>query len=272
MERIIPAYSMGLRDIHPLFCGFDECKKGHGYGPATREYYLIHYVLDGRGIFRSGGVTYNLSRGRCFLICPGDVTFYKADDNEPWHYIWIAFSGEMAGAFLERAGLGAQNPVFGSEKISALFEAFHKELIINDFPDDTAPFFLMSKIYAFFSILPQIAVTETQREKYINKAVYYISTMYSKNISVDLLAHYCGLDRRYLSRIFKLVKGVTIQQYIMDLRMQKAHELLQFTQLSVGDIARSVGYTDVYNFSKMFKKNYGKAPLHFRKISIIAQQ
>jgi AraC-like DNA-binding protein len=88
--------------------------------------------------------------------------------------------------------------------------------------------------------------------------------MYTNKISVASLAHFCGLDSRYLCRIFKKETGMTLQEYILDYRLSKAHVLLLETSLTIGDTARSVGYTDVYNFSKMFKKKYGVSPRNIR--------
>ena len=264
LERNIPLMSPGLSEIYPLFYGWEQCDGGHSYGPAVREYFLIHHVLSGKGSF-SCGKTYCLKQGQCFLICPGDVTFYKADQNDPWAYCWVAFGGELAEMLLKKAGLGREKPVFENEKVTELFRGLCVRIRNHDISWDGAGMTLLSMIFAMFSFLPQKNSVRTEREKYIDKAKSYISSMLQAPFTVEQLAQYCRLDRHYLCRIFKQQTGLTLQQYIIRLRMRKAAGLLRSSTLSVGDIARSVGYGDVYNFSKMFKKQIGLSPRCYRK-------
>ncbi len=79
-------------DINPLLVGTEKCAAGHTYGPAVREYYLIHYVTSGKGTFQADGKEYRLTSGDMFLIRPQQVTTYLADQKEPWSYIWVGFT------------------------------------------------------------------------------------------------------------------------------------------------------------------------------------
>lgn len=264
MEYVVPLQDPGLSEIFPLFCGWEECQRGHSYGPAVREYFLIHHVLCGKGVFSCGKI-YHLEQGQCFLICPGDVAFYQADESDPWSYCWIAFGGELAGTLLSRAGLGSGSPVFGNENISRLFRTLSGLIQSSGIPWESAGMSLLSMIFALFSYLPRLEPMQTQREKYIAKAKGFIASMLPVPFTVERLARYCGLDRRYLCRIFRQQTGLSPSQYILEMRMRKARELLRSSPLPVGDISRSVGYGDVYNFSRMFKRRTGLSPQHYRK-------
>ena len=75
------------------FCGSENCPPRHAYGPAVRPHYLLHVILKGRGIYQYKGQTYALSAGDAFLIPPAEVTYYQADEREPWSYAWVGFDG-----------------------------------------------------------------------------------------------------------------------------------------------------------------------------------
>lgn len=264
MERAISAFNTGIRELYPLFCGTEECHSGHSFGPKVRDYFLIHCVNSGKGVFVSGGREYTLTRGQCFIIRPGDITYYKADENDPWTYTWISFNGENAPLFAKRAGL-YKTFVIENTEIFAIFENLRNLVLSGRLETENNEFSMLSVLYALFAALPRNSPTESPKELYIRRVKNYVGNMISNPISVEKIAADCGLERHYLCRIFKAQTGRTLQEYIIDCKMQKAKQLLLFTSLNVGDIGRSVGYSDVYNFSKMFKKHSGLSPLKTRK-------
>ncbi len=70
-------------DLNLYHCGSENCAPGHSYGPAIRDHYLIHYILDGKGFFQVNNKTYHLKNGQGFLICPDIITYYEADKENP---------------------------------------------------------------------------------------------------------------------------------------------------------------------------------------------
>ena len=56
-------------------CGYENCAPGHSYGPIMRNGYLIHYVLDGKGIYKARGELFRLKAGDAFLICPDELIY-----------------------------------------------------------------------------------------------------------------------------------------------------------------------------------------------------
>jgi AraC-like DNA-binding protein len=102
------------------------------------------------------------------------------------------------------------------------------------------------------------------KEAYVKKALEYISMNYSRKISVSQIARSVGLDRSYLYSLFMEYLKTSPQEYLINFRIEKACELMQANLLSIGDIARSVGYDDPLTFSKVFRKLKGVSPSKFR--------
>ena len=67
------------------------CEPSHSFGPARREYYLLHFVAEGCGVYHCGGEDYPVGPGQMFVIRPEEMTVYRADAQNPWHYIWVGF-------------------------------------------------------------------------------------------------------------------------------------------------------------------------------------
>ena len=79
-------------------CGCSRTESLHSFGPASKPHYLIHYVLDGRGLFRFHDKEYRLEAGYGFLIQPNELAFYQADKEEPWSYLWVALAEAGRGS------------------------------------------------------------------------------------------------------------------------------------------------------------------------------
>ena len=95
--------------------GVQDCAPGHQWGPAVRPYYLIHLIFSGRGTFEAGGRKYALGPNQGFIIYPGALTVYRADESAPWSYGWMGYSGDLAPMLTRKAGLKRENPVFNLE-------------------------------------------------------------------------------------------------------------------------------------------------------------
>lgn len=243
-------------------CGWEACAKGHSFGPAVRDHYLIHCIFRGKGRFCTPEGTRFLEAGQGFLIVPGQVTTYTADDQHPWQYGWVGFHGREAPDILEACGLSRERPVlsFGDgetvrrqvEELTARFEA------------GANPFALLSGLYGFFSLLAD-SRPAASGSGMLDGALDFIRKNYSYPLSVEGLAARCGVDRSQLFRIFKRRLGLSPQQYIIQYRLERAAELLRSTGLSVTQVQYSCGFGDLCHFSRLFKSRYGLSPAAYQR-------
>ena len=107
---------------------------------------------------------------------------------------------------------------------------------------------------------------QRQQTKPIRMVKEYIDSHYNEAITLEMAAEKAGLSANYVSAIFRKETGVNFSDYITARRMDAATELLRKTDLSIGEIAERVGYTDVKHFSKLCKKTLGMKPSEYRKL------
>ena len=92
----------------------------------------------------------------------------------------------------------------------------------------------------------------------------YISHHY-KNATLEDAAHLVYMNPFYLSKLFKLKTGINFSDYLMQMKMEKAGELLKDMAYKIYDVSLMVGYSNPKNFTRAFKKFYNKSPNEYRK-------
>ena len=258
-------------DFYLCYCGYATCEPLQHFGPAVRPNYLIHVVLDGKGVFQSGGNRISLHAGDGFLIRPDEQVFYQADETDPWTYLWVGFDGARCIEYLKAIGLAEGQQTFRIPDGETL-----KELVAEMLHHNTAgtenDFLLQGLLCRFFACLarslsvPLSAVAKNDRENfYVRRAVEFVQYNYANHITVSDMAKYVSLNRSYLFTLFQRVLHVSPQEFLTTFRLTRAQEQLTLTDATVAAIAQSVGYRDPLVFSKAFKQMTGMTPVQFRK-------
>lgn len=234
--------------INPVQFGYEACKKSHFFGPAVRTHWLIHFVVSGCGIYKINGRIYHVKAGEMFVIPPYEETYYEADAVTPWNYIWVGFTanGALPSALSDVISCPEAEPVFLSMKRCAERNGGRNA-------------YLTARLWDLFSLLQE----DNGGHDYVTKAVDYIHSEYMYDLTVEKIARRLAVDRTYLSAVFKKKMGVSPKQYLVRYRMDVAASLLEKKNISVSVAAYSVGYADMFNFSKMFKKHFGISPKQY---------
>lgn len=254
--------------------GYEQCEPGHSFGPATRNHYLFHYIISGTGTLMADNAkgetqTYSIKSGQGFLIFPGQITTYIADQNLPWEYVWIEFDGLRVKEALDLTELSVNTPVYHSHS-KDLREQLMNEMLYIVHHAKESPFHLIGHLYLFLDYLTQSAKSKklVQSSKmsdyYIKEAINYIEQNFQNNITIEDIAAICGINRSYCGKIFRNSIGRSPQEFLMNYRMVKATELLKLTSLSIAEIGSAVGYENQLHFSRAFKTIYGVSPREWR--------
>lgn len=251
MEYHTIVTDQGYQGINPVQFGYEDCNKGHFYGPAVRTHWLIHFVVSGHGYYRINNKEYKIGPGEMFVIPPFEETFYQADNKKPWTYIWIGFTcdGPLPTDLGDVIRCPEAIEIFNSMKNCDTFDSGKRA-------------YLSAKLWELFALLLRKKKPETH---YVQKAIDCIHSEYMQGITVEQIADRLKLDRCYFSTMFKKRMGVSPKQYLTNYRMSIAATLMTDNSTSVTVAACSVGYSDIYNFSKAFKRHFGVSPNEYIK-------
>jgi AraC-like DNA-binding protein len=258
-----------ISDLTIVTYGFQECEPLHSFGPAIRDYYLLHFVYEGAGVFKNPEGTYNLNSGDLFLIHPDELTYYYADKDNPWKYQWVGFKGINAGYYLSDISFTRSSPVVSISDIPKLKSIFEILMSINpsDEYSNLGTSGILSLILHF--LLKEKKASLNNRKisasSYISKSLSHFEQNYPYSISLNALGKSMGLERTTFFRIFKRETGLSPKEYLIRFRLTKACELLSKTDLSISEIARSVGMLNSAHFATIFKNRMGKTPREYRK-------
>lgn len=259
--------TLETEDLHVNNFGHSVTKPCHKYGPAVRNFYLIHYILDGEGEYFSNNNCYKLRKGQGFLIEPDYQTVYTSDAVNPWTYVWVGFSGKKAKDILNNIGICQDFPIFTCTDDQHP-EKYIEDMLQHNNASHDEQYRQMAMLYLFFSCLAKANKEHTgERPKdnvYVMHAIRYIQNHYSEPLQIEELARYVGLNRSYLSTLFKKHTGLSPIKYLQTFRMTKAAHLLSMTQLSIASIAFSCGYQEPESFHKIFRQTTGLSPSKYR--------
>lgn len=255
-------------DLRLYEIGIQRCAPSYSFGPIIRDRYILHYVFEGEGVLRIDGKELKVKSNSFFLLPPDVLVQYQADEKKPWQYAWIHFHGFKSTEIVRSIGMTRKEPVYVPiEENSQLKDAvinliMYKE---NEYACIGYMYILFDKMNRWTRHVEKKAETNLRTMNYMREAIQYINTKYCESIMVQQIADHCGVDRAYLSKIFKYATGNTLQEYLIQFRIKRAKQLLKDTDLSVKYVSYSVGYNDPFTFSKVFKKQEGVSPSVWRK-------
>ncbi|MEN6313034.1 MAG: AraC family transcriptional regulator [Clostridiaceae bacterium] len=234
--------------------------------------YDFFYILSGSYALTINGREYAASPGDSYLLTPKSTFVLTAniDSEQLFYHFSVQYAGKMnlAGDFEDYRLSPAQ-----SSLIKLFRECF--EDCINGKTAAKAALKSVLKV-----ILLEMVFTSEE-----NLRKFTVSTQYSFNsrflnvikyiqanpcipINNSFLAEMAGLNPCYFSRYFKKFAGISASDYIDNVKMNAAKQLLMDKKVSVKEAAIELGFSDQFVFSKKFKKHFSISPNEFKKMNI----
>lgn len=252
-------------------CGNEACEPRHSFGPAVRDYYLLHIVSAGKGVFQNAWGSFEISRGQGFMIFPNEVTVYTADAHTPWVYSWVGYSGEKAAELTELLGVTPQNPMLSLGEYEARAAAIMRDIYEDSALLDMREMAAMGGLYRLFALIKQSGAPLSGRgelsanQRYYQRAYWHMQANYQRNLHITDVAAFVGLSRSQLFRVFVTACGMPPQRVLLMLRLRQAESLLRNTELPLKAVAVSSGFSGAARMGEVFRQEKGITPTQFRQ-------
>lgn len=260
-----------LRDFQVTDLGYFPQTEGHEVSrPRGTGCHILIFVEAGQGWLELDGRRFTAGSSEVILIPPHIGHAYGASRNNPWRIYWFHFLGAGAEALLEWSNFTLKNPTLSCPAGDGLRRQFRTALTsVKRGYSDRALLDLARTLINVLTLLHQ-RMPEHRLDPHAGRVEQIMDHMREHLNAPETLAAYArrsGLSVSGFSQAFREHCGVSPMTYFSELRIQRACELLDTTDLRVGEIAQRLGFSDALYFSRLFRKHTGKPPTEYRKLS-----
>jgi len=232
--------------------------------------YQVLYITKGKGVFESETTgTRRINAGDVFILFPGIWHRFKPDNDSGWDEYWVEFNGDLIKHYRSKEFLNPENPVI-TTGISGEIAGNYLKII--ELIEEEKPGFQYVASGILVQILGQLFASKKYHsfegkeiENKIKQAKLAIFENMSQPVSQENLARGIGLGYSLYRKKFKEYTGVSPARYLIQLRINKAKDLLITSGLSLKEIAHSLGFETTDYFFRLFRQKTGFTPSEFRE-------
>ena len=248
---------------------------GHHYftwskGRVLDEYQVI-YIIGGSGSFESASVAETaVCPGTIILLFPGEWHRFKPDRRTGWDEYWVGFKGEVADNLFRRqffTPASALLPIgFSSEIVDLLSSIIEQTRAERPGYQPFVSGMLLHLLGGVYSLNRQRCFDPADGVAIkIEQAITLLRSKLDEDISIPEIAEELNVSYAWFRKWFKLYTGLAPQQYLIQLKMEKAKALLADPGNSIKGIAYQLRFEHPLYFSKLFKEKVGLSPELYRK-------
>jgi hypothetical protein len=210
-------YSINIEDsgiapraLAPCNVGHEKCLPHHSFGPAVRTEWLLHFVLSGKGSFRTARGEYRVQKGEMFIIKPMEITYYEADADEPWEYVWISFRTET-----ELPSLLSERDV---TSVPYLEDVFRELVFSREFADGGIGYseHVTAMLWELMGRIRHRGGGVKNENSYVDAARDIIESELHRDITVSEIANRLHPNRSYFTALFSRVTGRSPGAYLFE--------------------------------------------------------
>ncbi len=251
--------------------GILKCTSNEISRRENMDSFLIVYVLSGEGFFTYNDKRTKVTSGACFFIDCIKPYSHESNPEKPWELIWVHFNGKQAYSLYDYYIHAFTNVFYPTMHMDILDNmrkilknttdkpAFHEAINSN----------ILTNLLTNIIVTPKLKQAQQNVRTSVNLKLEdvksYIQNNYTASLTLENLSERFLLSKCYLSREFKRKYNEGIPSYINNLRINRAKEMLRFTDKKISEIAILCGITDINYFIKLFKLSENLTPLEYRK-------
>jgi AraC family transcriptional regulator, arabinose operon regulatory protein len=259
-----------LKNMTVTRIGYFGAAKGHFVKREGVDEYILIYCIGGKGWIETGNQRKSVGNGDIVFCDINKPHSYGADNENPWSIHWVHFIGQGGYDFFSLLGISEYAPALHigkKEEIISLFDRIHKTL---SFSHSLANMLLASTyLQELFCNLLKLKIKAEQGNIYevnMERLVEYMMSNVSNILSLEHFADYVNMSKYHFVRRFKETTGYSPIEYFNHLKIRKACDLLETSNLEIKEISDYLGINNPFYFTEMFKRTIGMAPSKYRKM------
>jgi len=223
------------------------------------DVYMIQRIIEGELHFEYRNTSFAARAGDIVFLDSHIPNHYWADSPVRWQF--FHFNGPLAKPYCDLLfqQQGACHP--GRSESGFLFNNILREMSQTTPNDHRLSLWMYNLISGL--VLPQNNAISTVT----SRAQHYMEDNFQKSLLVEEIASYAMLSRYHFSRLFKQETGFSPHQYLINIRLRHARELLSQGSVPMDVIASTCGFSSTSHFISVFKKENGMTPVMFQKMS-----
>ena len=259
-----------MSGLWPVRAGRSRAKPHYQVGPKRIECYSLHFIFEGRIWIEFGSDRVELQKGDLLCLFPGKTHHYGAlPSAAPLRMDWLAVDGDRVESLLELVGITMERPYRRDAVSHAAMHAVERVVQALADADGWSPataLELQGLIHTLFAelVLDYTTASTAKTSSWIDDCIKYMELHAAEGITVQQVADYAGVHRSYFSKVFSDQVGIPPLKFMQKIRMEKAERLLRDSNATVTEIALSLGYPNLYTFTRAFKQYYNVSPLAVR--------
>ncbi len=252
-EGRLPAPSIAVDTIFYICGDTSYCTPRKPVTPG-KTYFV--YTILGSGLIRYDELEFTVSRGDYVFMRPTENFSYQCEQ-DVWHFWWFEFPGPPPSS------LGEGDIVYNipaNDFILALFE----QSLVNS---KNGRWDIASSLFISAASLLNQAYLSKDSSKYA-KIVRLAEQYIRENLRTATVAELCTylqMNDRTVRNLFYRTREISPKQFICNIRLDTARQMLENTLLPIEDIAQQLGFSSQFHLSRSFKERFGLPPLRYRK-------
>lgn len=234
------------------------------------EQNILIYCIDGKGWISTNGTKHELKKEEFFIIEAGTPHSYGASEKEPWSIYWLHFTGGKSHLFKSIYNMVIkidEAPEARFKDRLLMFEEIYRNLEMGYSSENLeyATLCLWHFIASFKFISQYREINKSKKGDIIQDAINYMRNNIEKRLSLEEIANSVNYSPSHFGQIFLKKTGHSPLNYFNQLKIQRACQMLDFSDVKIKEIANELGFYDQYHFSKTFFKITGETPSQYKK-------